>query len=149
MDALRNMGLTPAQPGALQSQRIPNANAAAAPVSQSAARAVPPSAQDAQTSKNTTPAAGQNVLSAPNAPVEEYLVLAAQERPGMSRTTTKLTLQKLIDGSNIDAFFNGVDQNLKAGARLRNVTLKPRQQSGVNYLTPESYAIVPQERAAA
>ena len=147
MDALRNMGLTPAQPGALQSQRIPNANAA--PVSQNVTRSAPPSAQDAQTSQNTTSTAGQNVPPAQNAPKVDYFVLAAQEQKGMTRTTTKLTLRKLSDGSNTDAFFNGVDPKLTAGARLCNVTLKQRQQNGVNYLTLESYAIVPQERAAA
>ena len=67
----------------------------------------------------------------------------------MNRVTTKLRLRKLSDGSNIDAFFNGVDPNLVAGARLCNVALKSRQQNGVPYLTLESYAIVPQERAAA
>ena len=148
LTALRNMGLTPAQPGALQSQLTPNDNAAA-PVSQSATRAAPPSAQDAQSSQNTRPAAGENVPPAQNAPKVDYLVVAAQERPGMTRTTTKLTLRKLSDGSNIDAFLNGVDPNLVAGARLCNVALKSRQQNGVPYLTLESYAIVPQERIAA
>ena len=148
LTALRNMGLTPAQPGALQSQLTPNDNAAA-PVSQSATRAAPPSAQDAQPSQNTPPAAGQNVPPAQNAPKVAYLVVAVKEQPGMNRVTTKLRLRKLIDGSNIDAFFNGVDPNLVAGARLCNVALKSRQQNGVPYLTLESYAIVPQERAAA
>ena len=148
LTALRNMGLTPAQPGALQSQLTPNDNAAA-PVSQSATRAAPPSAQDAQSSQNTRPAAGENVPPAQNAPKVDYLVVAAQERSGMTRTTTKLTLRKLSDGSNIDAFLNGVDPNLVAGARLCNVALKSRQQNGVPYLTLENYAIVPQERAAA
>ena len=148
MTALRDMGLTPAKPGALQSQLTPNNNAAA-PVSQSAVRAAPPSAQDAQPSQNTPPAAGQNVPPAQNAPKVDYLVIAVKEQPGMNRVTTKLRLRKLIDGSNIDAFFNGVDQNLVAGARLCNVALKSRQQNGVPYLTLESYAIVPQERVAA
>ena len=148
LTALRNMGLTPAQPGALQSQLTPNDNAAA-PVSQSATRAAPPSAQDAQSSQNTRPAAGENVPPAQNAPKVDYLVVAAQERSGMTRTTTKLTLRKLSDGSNIDAFLNGVDPNLVAGARLCNVALKSRQQNGVPYLTLESYVIVPQERIAA
>ena len=151
MNALRNMGLTPAKPGALQSQQASNADGNAVappPVSQSAARAVPPSAQDAQSSQNTRPA-GENVPPAQNLPKVDYLVVAAQERPGRTRTTTKLTLRKLSDGSNLDAFLNGVDPNLKAGARLGNVALKQRQQNGVVYLTLESYVVVPYEQAAA
>ena len=150
MTALRNMGLTPAKPGALPPQ-APNMNGNASmppPVSQNAAGAAPPSAQDAQTSQNTTPVE-RKVPPAQNAPKVDYLVVAAQERLGMTRTTTKLTLRKLSDGSNIDAFLNGVDPNLKAGAHLCNVALKSRQQNGVPYLTLENYAIVPQERIAA
>ena len=144
------MGLTPAQPGALQSQLTPNDNSAAPPPdSRNVAESVAPPAKDASPSQNTPPAAGQSVPPAQNAPKVAYLVVAAQERPGMTRTTTKLTLRKLSDGSNLDAFLNGVDPNLKAGARLCNVALKTRQQNGVPYLTLESYAIVPQERAAA
>ena len=150
LTAIRNMGLTPAQPGALQSQLTPNDNAAA-PVSQSAMRAAPPSAQDAQPSQNTRPA-GQNVSPASpvqSGPVGEYLVLAVKQEQGMSRVTTRVSLKRLSDGANIQAFYNSVDPNLVAGAYLSNVMLKQRQQNNVPYLTLESYAIVPQERAAA
>ena len=141
MDALRNMGLTPAQPGATQSQRIPNANGnTAAPVPQSLTRPASPSvpAKDAQPSQNTTPAAFK----------VDYLVVSAKEQKGMSRTTTKLTLRKPGGGGDIDAFLKGVDPNLKVGTRLGNVTLQQRQQNGVPYLTLESYAIAPYEQAA-
>ena len=149
MTALRDMGLTPAKPGALQSQLTPNNNAAAPPSdSRNVAGSVALPVKDVSPSQNTRPA-GEHVPPAQNAPKVDYLVIAVKEQPGMNRVTTKLRLRKLSDGSNIDAFFNGVDPNLVAGARLCNVALKSRQQNGVPYLTLESYVIVPQERIAA
>ena len=132
MNALHSMGLTPAQPGALQSQRTPGGNAVPN------LRNAPPVVKDAPPSQNTPPA-GSKV---------DYLVVTVKEQKGMTRTTTKLTLRKPGSGSDIDAFFNGVDHNLVTGARLGNVTLKQRRQNGVTYLTLENYAILPYRQAA-
>ena len=85
MTALRDMGLTPAKPGALQSQLTPNDNTAAPPSdSRNVAGNVAPPVKDVSPSQNTRPA-GEHVPPAQNAPKVDYLVVAVKEQPGMCK----------------------------------------------------------------
>ena len=165
MDALRRMNLIPAAAGGLQSQLGGMPDAESAPqdfngqgrnapgqgaVWQGSRSSRPPqnrNAQPAQAGRGPQNTQWNGTRGGGNV-YPEYTVQDFKITPGMKRATTRLSLRDNNTGEELDVFLNGVDERLVINANLTRVVISTHSQGNVNYLTLDSYEVLPLSKAA-